>query len=251
MLTARNPRGVTVYAPEVEKDAAPFSCAGCGSEVILKKGAKVIHHFAHVPDSLCNLRGESVEHMTAKWQIYQALKYHPRVNRAEVEHALGPETRADVMFRKDGTQVVAVEIQRSRLDSETILKRMSHYTAKGIAVLWLIFPFQLKRKYYDADTYFEHVTPQRWQRYIQSLYFGRLYEWSHGWGLEVYRSHLTGSWHRRQSGLMTGESVNIVEDFKPQMRTDPALRLYLDTLPKWWATRTKEENANLFTTGGR
>jgi hypothetical protein len=241
MLTARTVQGFIVYAPEAEKDAAPFACPGCGAPVILKKGEINIHHFAHRPDSTCDLRGESVEHMTAKWQIYQALKFHPQIVRVEVEYTLWPNTRADVMFRK-GRKVVAVEIQRSRLDTETIDRRMAHYTAQGIAVLWLIFPFKVKAERFDANTWVHSVTPQKWQRYIQKLYFGRLYEWAHGWGLDVYQTHLTGSWNRRQSGIRTGEIVNIVDDFDCQTRTDPKAILYLDTLPKWWATRAEDED---------
>lgn len=243
MLTAKAAKGTTAYAPEVEKGDGPFTCPGCGAAVVLKKGEINIHHFAHRPDSTCDLRGESVEHMTAKWQIYQALKYHPQVGRVEVEHTLRPGTRADVMFRK-GSRVVTVEIQKSRLDVETINRRMAHYTAQGIAVLWLIFPLKVKAEWFDSNTCVHSVTPQKWQRYIQRLYFGRLYEWSHGWGLDAYQTHLTGSWNRRQSGIRTGEIVNIVDDFDLQTRENPDALLYLDTLPKWWGTRTEEASGH-------
>lgn len=237
MLTAKGSDGRICYAPEVEKTAAPFICPSCESAVILKKGNKYIHHFAHAPKSPCDLRGESVEHMTAKWEIYQALKRHPQIGRVETEFTLWPNVRADVMFRK-GEQVVAVEIQRSRLDTETVLRRMMHYTAQRIGVLWLIFPLKVKHEWVNDKDCIDYVSTQRWQRYIQRIYFGRLYEWSHGWGLETYGTHLTGNWRRRTSGIRPGPLMNIVDDFEVTTRRPwedlPCLCIYKDRKKTWW-----------------
>lgn len=241
MLTAKMGNGVIGYAPEVDKSDAPFVCPGCGGAVILKKGVKKIHHFAHVPDSTCELRGESVEHMTAKWDIYQALKHYPDIARVEMEHVIpGIDARADVMFRT-GAHVVAVEIQRSRLSNEIVMQRLERYGRKGINVVWLLTGLTRDAKEPNR------VSPQKWQALLHKLYYGRVYLYCGG--LDVLPVHFDKYllWHeegydqdrefhagyeyrsRRYRTARALRSVHLVDDFRPYSRYEPALiRIWKD-----------------------
>ncbi len=48
MLSARNRWGI-VQAKDVTRGDGPFYCLGCRTQVYLKKGSIVVHHFAHFP----------------------------------------------------------------------------------------------------------------------------------------------------------------------------------------------------------
>ena len=50
----------------------PYICAGCGSEIIVRKGEYIRMHFAHKVDSDCSGGGESVMHMMAKAAIAES-----------------------------------------------------------------------------------------------------------------------------------------------------------------------------------
>lgn len=52
-----------------------YHCPKCRGEVVLKKGRKVVHHFAHKPPTECTwATGETRAHMEAKVLVWDALK---------------------------------------------------------------------------------------------------------------------------------------------------------------------------------
>src|SRR5258708_5686946 len=100
MLSAYNQYGEEVLAEEVELADGPFYCPACRQELILKKGRKVVAHYAHWPDAECEYtnEGESEEHRLAKQEMYQALQGTPGVTDIRLERYLR-EVRPDVSFR--------------------------------------------------------------------------------------------------------------------------------------------------------
>ena len=246
MLSANKTSGNICFAPETKKQDGPFYCPACSSGLILRKGQKRIHHFAHTPDSVCDLRGESFEHMATKWHIYQSLLQHPDVLRAKTEVVLRG-VRADVVF-KTKRNTVAIEIQKSKLSNEEIISRSGRYTALKIPVIWLT-----NIRYDEIE---QRASPAKWQKLLHGMYFGRVYTWLDGlvvqathfddyeiWK-ESYDSYEYGEVggyfqaSKRYRKLNDGPQLNIVDDFAPYSRsawkTIPAALLWKDTKPNWW-----------------
>lgn len=174
MLSAYDQRGTLVIAWDVNREHGPFFCPECRERVVVKKGSCVIHHFAHLPSSVCAYGvGESEEHRKANYQIYKALRQHPGVTKLAVERPLG-EVRPDVSFCWEGKDYVAIEIQISEASPDEISRRTSLYTSKKIAVLWT-------RPYRRENM--SCLTPYRTsllERCLHALYFGDVYYWLGG-----------------------------------------------------------------------
>ena len=171
MLSACNRHG-DVLADEVVLEDGPFHCPACLGQVILKKGHIKIPHFAHLPDAECTSpnEGESEEHQLAKLEIYEALLRTPGVTEVRLERYL-QEVRPDVSFVLNG-ELVAVEIQLSLLSRDQIEWRTKTYTRKNIAVLWT--------PSFSRDLFQARYAPKDWERYLHTMYFGKVYYWFEG-----------------------------------------------------------------------
>jgi competence protein CoiA len=172
MLSAYNRFGKQVVAWDVTKADGPFTCPECRQEVVVKKGSVVVHHFAHSASSTCKYgTGESAEHWLAKFEIYEALRKHPRVTSLMVEPYLG-SVKPDVSFWLDKVHV-ALELQRSKLSPNWIAHRTRLYDTKKIHVLWM-------PPYSDGMKENKRYAPHFWEKYLHALYFGRVYYWLRG-----------------------------------------------------------------------
>jgi len=131
MLSARNQSG-DVLAFEVGLEDGPFACPACGAEVILKRGRKVIAHFAHLARANCTYAGEveSEEHKQTKIEIYKSLIRVPGVSNVRMEYYLR-DAKADVYFVLRG-EGVAIEVQISKISPDDIDKRTKAYTTRNI-----------------------------------------------------------------------------------------------------------------------
>src|SRR2546430_5619246 len=129
-----------VLASSVSKVDGPFTCPMCMCEVLVKKGRVKIHHFAHIPPTICAYgQGESEEHRRAKLEIFDALSHNPLVSKLRLERSL-VNVRPDISFYFDGMPI-AVEVQISALSLEAIIRRTEAYADKGIYLLW-VSPYQ-------------------------------------------------------------------------------------------------------------
>jgi len=118
-----------------------YHCPHCRGEVVLKKGPKVVHHFAHKPPTTCTwAKGETRAHMEAKALLAEALT--ARGLRAEMEFivkALPNDRRADVMAWSPNENQIAFELQHTAIGREEIEARASSYARAGIAQIWIPF----------------------------------------------------------------------------------------------------------------
>src|SRR5260370_6324458 len=173
MLIACNRHG-EVLAAEVEPQDGPFHCPECAEPVILKQGRVKIAHFAHYPGVDCAYasasEGESEEHRRAKQEIFQALLQAPGVRDVKLERSLRG-VRPAVGFRING-EMVAIEVQLSRLSIGAIESRTRAYAARQTAVLWTP---PMPGGVLDA-----RYAPKDWERYLHTLYFGKVYYWLKG-----------------------------------------------------------------------
>jgi competence protein CoiA len=172
MLSAYNQSGEEVLAEEVGLLDGPFYCPACRQELILKKGRKVVAHYAHWPNAECEYtnEGESEEHRLAKREMYQALQGVPGATDIRLERYLR-EVRPDVSFVLHG-ELVAIEIQLSQLSLAKIEERTKAYARRNIAVLWMpLFSMELLESRY---------APKDWERYLHRMYYGKVYYWFEG-----------------------------------------------------------------------
>lgn len=115
-----------------------FLCPGCKSQVTLKKGRMVAHHFAHKPPVTCPWASRETQgHLKAK-MLLQATFSERGLNCAvecEVLSEAG-DRRADVLaWWPQGR--VAFEVQHQPLSFDAIDGRTQAYMAAGIPVIWL------------------------------------------------------------------------------------------------------------------
>lgn len=232
MLCARRKSdGQIVIAYFSSKTHGPFACQQCNEEVILKTGRSRNNHFAHANPIACKFaEGESDLHRRCKMEIYETLRRTPGVSNVALEMPIGIN-RADVSAKIRGVPV-AIEVQISSLSLETILERTIEYGRNGVYVLWLL---QWTPKL-DAPCY----APRLWEKWLHACYFGHVYYWLEGLSVVNYhfdpafRTVERTSWYSENGQKKTaggyslplkrfrtpvrGAILNLVNDFKPQVR---------------------------------
>lgn len=174
---------VRVYAARVEKGPV-YLCPGCRAEMVLKKGAIRVHHFAHPPALHCGWsRGETAAHIEAKDALLRALA--PRSLRIEAEWpvaSLDGDRRADLFVWDMSGAEIAVELQHTAVTIAEIEARTAAYMAAGIAVLWL--PFLSARYRAQAempgpgeagDWVVEGYVPRPFERWLGAFGFGDIW----------------------------------------------------------------------------
>ncbi|NUQ67664.1 MAG: hypothetical protein HUU18_05235 [Phycisphaerales bacterium] len=180
MLSAINADGRDCFAPRTEKSEGPFHCPECHKELVLRKGAVVVHHFAHKPPVNCAYgSGETIEHMRAKLAIYEYLSSSPRVLKLDVEKPIersGIKVRPDVRCLVDEKHYLGIEFQKTSLDPREIERRTSAYRTLSVYVLWIV-PWPAKL------VHGERYQPRETERYLHSLYFGRVFFWKPSVGI--------------------------------------------------------------------
>ena len=179
MLCAiRKSDNLTVTADSQAKLNEPFTCPVCTDTVILRKGTKRIHHFAHKPPVTCTYgAGETEAHRRCKSAIYEGLIQHPSAKKAALERYL-KTVRPDVSAYISGIPV-AIEVQISSLSIETIVRRTEEYTRKGIYLLWLA--------QWNPALDSQRYSPSVWERWLHAAYLGRIYYWIEGLTVVPYR----------------------------------------------------------------
>lgn len=113
----------------------PHYCPTCQEEVILKNGLTKQGHFAHQPQSKCQVfsEGETREHLLGKALLAQWCQ------RSQVSYQLEAylsdlKQRPDLLIAKE----VAVEFQCSPLNYQRFLERTKKYHEAGYQVLWFL-----------------------------------------------------------------------------------------------------------------
>lgn len=200
MLTALDISKNKCIAWNTDKEQKPFTCPKCEDEVILKKGNKKVHHFAHKPPINCSFgTGESQKHYEVKKAIYEALLKEPNCSKCELERILDG-VRPDVSL-KINDSYVAIEIQNSTIDISLINQRIERYNKLNIHLIW-IFPDNnpkiLLPDSKDDGLSKKLCRPKEWEKYLHQLYFGKLYYWQDN--ANVKPLHLQTYQYRISSG---------------------------------------------------
>lgn len=151
-----------------------YRCPECDGVVILKKGRKVIDHFAHKPPTDCSwATGETRAHLEAKLLVANALT--KRGLRAEVEfvvNTLPGDRRADVMAWSSNGRQIAFELQHSPIDLDEIEARASSYVRAGVAQIWI--PFLKASVWNDGEPraggwFVKRYSPRPFERWVHGF----------------------------------------------------------------------------------
>lgn len=177
-----------------------YFCPKCKGEVVLKKGRKVVHHFAHKPPTDCTwAKGETRAHMESKVVVADALK--ERGLRAEVKFVVNTmpgDRRADVMAWSPKGLQIAFELQHTPIGIDEIERRAFSYARAGIAQSWIPF---LSSKVWDDGL------PRHGGWFVER-YVPRIFErWVHGFngtnGMWMYDPNDKAFWLGRLAGHQT------------------------------------------------
>ncbi|WP_456282323.1 hypothetical protein M1D55_12775 [Cupriavidus sp. JZ107] len=171
-----------------------YHCPGCSQEVILKKGLKKIHHFAHKPPVTCSwAKGETAAHMAAKQLFLDHFLSIPRL--ADVEFPVGTQ-RADVYALSKTNVPFVLEMQHQPITEQEIARRTAEYFKHGAAVNWLplIDLSKLDGKKKTATGYeIARYSPKPFEKWLHGFNFKEL------WFVEPATGHL---WQGTFSAVM-------------------------------------------------
>ena len=170
---------------------APFICRSCLSDAVIRKCTEKCDHFAHhAGNSPAIIAGETPLHQGCLHEICDSLKLrYPEgnwaINReipANKEKGFGkvvPDISGRLGTKKD--QPLVIEAQVSFLSIPEIINRSEVYSKRGIPILWIV-PF--KGEWADMP-----FRPRLYERYLHSMYFGRVYYWKQGFGTRIQPVH--------------------------------------------------------------
>nr|WP_268873325.1 competence protein CoiA family protein [Secundilactobacillus odoratitofui] len=154
MLVAHSTQKRQVVAKKANRQAR-YYCPGCGSSVILKRGTKMIAHFAHRTKTKCQVfsEAESQTHLMGKWQLATYLGTH----RVKLEPYIASiQQRPDLMLYRDSS-ILAIEYQCATISVARLQSRTAGYRRVDIPVVWVLGP-----NYQHIDTI---TQAQAWLRY--------------------------------------------------------------------------------------
>lgn len=130
MLVALNTSSNRVVATDAVRSER-YVCPACGESVVLKKGTRVVHHFAHRPHSDCGFAGETMRHLEMKLRAFEGFeRMQPDLERV----MCGGARRADVSVVVNGRQI-AIECQQSSITIEELKQRITDYQGR---VIWIV-----------------------------------------------------------------------------------------------------------------
>lgn len=135
MLTA-NDQTATLIVATTAKRGASYFCPGCQAPVILKRGMKVVAHFAHQVKAPCQAfaEGETDAHLTGKWQL--AAYCDP--TQVQLEPYLSAiEQRPDLLLTTP-TRQIAIEYQCSPITIAQLDARNRGYRQLAIEPCWVL-----------------------------------------------------------------------------------------------------------------
>jgi competence protein CoiA len=261
--------GVKSVAWKTEKSEGPFRCPGCTGEVILKKGKVKEHHYAHKPPYDCQYgAGETQVHYRCKREIFEALLARPECSDCDIEKQLNG-VRPDV-YAVISSARVAIVIQKTTVDLNDIERRSARYRMLGIYVLWIAVQDSPKMIWHEGEEEWA-CRPKEWEKYLHSMYFGRVYYWTGGlsvrpfhfdkfqiwvaeseWYDEDGEFRQEGGYYRDARALKRPmqypvDTIDIVRDFSPQRRkvfnaanwSIPECNIWMDSLKPWWSKQTR------------
>jgi competence protein CoiA len=268
----------TVFAGDINKFDGPFYCPVCLSEAIVRKCSEKVDHFAHHARQSPVIRKKDKElHTKCIEQILQHLQMAFPDGKWEKEREIkenkerGFKKVVPDISGRIGDIPVAVEVQASAYTINRIKAKIEEYEKRTpkLAVLYIIPLIE------DLDD--EPFRPRLFEKFLHSMYFGRVYYWTNNNPTELLPVHFSpakrwieeNTWfdtelreERTEGGFYLtyrtvkmpnyGNSIDISKDFtkverkafepKNVKKAVPKCTIFKDKLRSWW---DKNEFKNL------
>lgn len=266
--------GQKINADDATKADGPFCCLDSPDELIIRKCTEKINHFAYSGRISPTGNIESSLHFDCKTEICNSLKIAFPNGNWEVERELSEDkhkeykkVRPDISGRfgsSKADQAIIIEVQASTLSIKTILKRSEEYTKRKAFLLWILpLENELGSKIFR---------PRLFERFLHSMYFGRVYYWQRGNGTLVTPTHFgnaqkyieLNSWYetggversegdyykdyKRLKKPIYGSHIDLLSDFETNKRSKfkveenelkniPECNIFKDKLKVWWSDK--------------
>jgi len=256
-----------VLASNVTKEDGPFYCSDTFEELIVRKCVEKIDHFAYRARQSPIAKAESELHISCKEEILSLLQetYPDGMWEGERKTFLEDVGKGykrvvpDLSGRINGKGVI-IEIQKSTLPIKQILHRTEQYSKRGAYILWIV---PLVKDLGD-----ENFRPRLFERFLHTMYFGKVYYWYKGNGSKLLPVHFDKSerWIEESSWFneygeeqigggyfkpflkvkkpLLGKEVDLLKDFDFKDRSEfelendklsaPKCKIYLDNGRAWW-----------------
>jgi len=265
------------FASQTHKKDGPFYCPACLSDVVVRKCSNKIDHFAHHARQSPVLTKKDKElHNKCRDQILQLLQNKFPEGKWEKERPITADNAKgfkeiipDISGRIYG-KPVAIEVQVSSYTVNRMKTKLIEYAKRPskVAVLYII-PLR-------EDLGDEPFRPRLFEKYLHSLYYGRVYYWTKDSNITLQPVHYSpaaryiaeSNWfdvdageERSEGGYFLtyktirkpnyGKPVDLDMDFFSKFRSIfqpknvkhgvPECTIYLDNLPAWWNKKELKE----------
>jgi competence protein CoiA len=261
-----------VHASTTNKSEGPFYCPDTFEELIVRKCIEKTDHFAYKARLSPVGSKESDLHKNCKDEILKILqeklpdgKWAKEREDFKVDKSKGyKQVRPDLSGRLKNGEGLIIEIQASTLSVNKIIERTEQYSKRGAYILWIVPLLE--------DLGKEDFRPRLFERFLHSMYYGRVYYWYEGDGLNLTPIHYGRSeryieenhWfeedgtERTEGGYFKPylrvkkpiytKKINLLTDFKIDDRDKfevkneklliPESKIYVDNLQSWWKKET-------------
>ena len=256
-----------VHASEVTKQDGPFYCDETFEELIVRKCIEKIDHFAYKTRTSPIAKRESELHTECQNELLEILtrtfpngKWEAERQNFNADSEKGYSKVVPDLSGKINDKGVIIEIQKSTLSVKKILHRTEQYSKRGGYILWII-PL-------TDDLGNENFRPRLFERFLHTMYYGRVYYWYRGnasklipvhfgtaerwieettWYDENGEEQIAGGYEKpflRVKKPEYGKVVNITTDFKFDDRKAFKLendklsaskcKIFIDKNSVWW-----------------
>lgn len=191
--SARNLKtGQLCEASTATKADGPFYCPACYSDAVIRKCSEKVDHFAHAA-RLSPVVGAREMHLHDQCtaEIAAALTEADPSGNWTVQKVLQDETDKgrptlvpDICGRINKKPFV-VEVQISAYSLPKIMERTKAYSVWGVPIVWVV-PL-------TSPLGTSPFRPRLYERYLHSIYFGRVYYWWPGLGATVKPVHFANT----------------------------------------------------------
>lgn len=170
-----------VHVNNTSKSEGPFYCPDTFEDLVLRRCVEKRDHFAYKARYSPVGSKESDLHKTCKKEICTILKNSfPNGNWIEERDSLNADSskgltkvKPDISGRINGKGII-IEVQASVLSIKEIIKRTEQYTLRGGYILWIV-PL-------EKELGTENFRPRLFERYLHTMYRGKVYYWNKGNG---------------------------------------------------------------------
>lgn len=257
-----------INAEAAKKAEGPFYCPSCLSEAIVRKCTDKTDHFAHKArySSILHKKETSLhnrcrdEICASLQELFPEGKWACERKIPATENGNTKDLIPDISGRIHNMPI-AIEVQTSSYTIPHIYEKTEQYKKRGVYVIWLV---PLKTRLGDA-----FFRPRLFEKYLHSMYYGRIYYWYFGEGTKLHPVHFspakryieTSTWFDTDLGEQRtvggydltyktikspnyGGTIDISTDFIPTARKHfhpanvkkgiPDSLIYLDKLIWWW-----------------